>query len=145
MTARIWFIIVPAVRAVLASPNPTELLGAFASFLIPANGLFQPRPENTSAQSGVLRFVQMNKTIGFFSVFVAVLWETALRQNAAVARDKRDGKSIGNKSPDTLLQVARAVIFRSLPLSILFGPGFALATTLVGREMAISGAFRTGR
>ncbi|THH08624.1 hypothetical protein EW145_g2579 [Phellinidium pouzarii] len=135
--SRAHLVLIPAYKAAAASPSITPLNFAYTlvAFFVPAHGLRQPPPGETTAQSGVLRFVQMNKAIGFSAVWIAILWELTLRRASAQLRNPKQSEPRGNKK---LLADTKTIIVWGLMglilISVFFGPGAATATILAYRE-----------
>lgn len=100
-------------------------------FFTPANGLRTPSPASTTADSGVVHFVQFDVLIVFAAVWTAIIWDLALRRRDAASSSTTTTTSTGFRS--TLVWVLQLVSLLFVG-SMVVGFGGATAGLLMYRE-----------
>ncbi len=140
--AHVHLVIIPGLsgasaQAPFSSPKlvlVNKLLGLarhLYTFFTPATGLRIPSPATTTADSGVVHFVQFDVIIVFAAVWTALIWDLALRRRDAAAT-----ATATSRTGSTLCTVGWIVRVIALLFFASMAAGFGAATAglLVYRE-----------
>ncbi|KLO06679.1 hypothetical protein SCHPADRAFT_681646 [Schizopora paradoxa] len=112
------------------------------AFYTPASGLRVPSPATTTADSGVVHFVQFDVIIVFAAVWTALIWDLALRRrDAAKTSATATTASTETSTLGTFVWVVRlaALLFAT---AMAVGFGAATAGLLIYRESLMKKARR---
>ena len=105
------------------------LVTSIHAFFVPATGVLTPRPDATTASSGVVHFVQYDVIIVFGALWTALLWDFRLRRKVS------NTQSI----PGQVLTVAKVAI-ALVTGAMLLSPGAVTSALLMIREYELSGS-----
>ena len=140
--AHIHIVIIPGLTgASCTSPTQYVLLDKFIglarflyAFFVPTTGLRVPAPSETTAVTGVVHFVQFDIIVVFSAVWIAIIWDLALRRP----------QQSSNSTIQTIVWIAK--VFAILLVSGLFlGPGASTAAILAHRETELEEARQKGQ
>ena len=135
--SHIYLVILPA----LANPGSgigkiINLIKYLYRFYIPPTGIFVPLVENTTAESGIIHFVQMDILVVFSAIWIAMLWDLHQRRQEAHETSKSANQTQPPRS--TNWNIAAGCILVSV--SAALGPGAATSALFMYREKQLEDA-----